>query len=168
VKSPPAINRLINLIVRDARVHLHCQVQAAVGPVVERLDALHGTLEHVRSVLKVLESTPLIHVASYADVETTVLTKELLELLASRTDLRHGGTTVLCNRYPEFATTLLTYLEFFGDVNRCAEELAVHRNTVHYRLRRACEVAGIDLHSAEQRLLAHLQLRLWTYSEGRH
>jgi sugar diacid utilization regulator len=168
VKSPPAINRLINLIVRDARVHLHCQVQAAVGPVVERLDALHGTLEHVRSVLKVLESTPSIHVASYADVETTVLTKELLELLASRTDLRHGGITVLCKRYPEFATTLLTYLEFFGDVNRCAEELAVHRNTVHYRLRRACEVAGIDLQSAEQRLLAHLQLRLWTHSEGRN
>ncbi|WP_284754167.1 helix-turn-helix domain-containing protein [Arthrobacter sp. efr-133-R2A-120] len=167
VKSPPAINRLINVIVRDARVHLHCQVQAAVGPVVERLDALHGTLEHVRSVLKVLESTPSIHVASYADVETTVLTKELLELLASRTDLRHGGISVLCKRYPEFATTLLTYLEFFGDVNRCAEELAVHRNTVHYRLRRACEVAGIDLHSAEQRLLAHLQLRLWTHPEGR-
>ncbi|MFP3637336.1 helix-turn-helix domain-containing protein, partial [Bacillus sp. SIMBA_033] len=60
--------------------------------------------------------------------------------------------------------TLLTYLEFFGDVNRCAEELAIHRNTVHYRLRRACEVAGLDLQSADQRLLAHLQIRLWTYA----
>lgn len=167
VKSPPAINRLINVIVRDARLHLHCEVQAAVGPVVERLDALPGTLEHVRSVLAVLESTPSIHVASYADVETTVLTKELLELLASRTDLRHEGINLLCSRYPEFATTLLSYLDFFGDVNRCAEELAIHRNTVHYRLRRACEVAEIDLSSAEQRLLAHLQLKLWTRTEGR-
>lgn len=167
VKSPPAINRLINLIVRDARIHLHCQVQAAVGPVVERLDALHGTLEHVRSVLTVLESTPAINVASYSDVETTVLTKELFELLGSKTRLRHEGITLLCERYPEFATTLLTYLEFFGDVNRCADELAIHRNTVHYRLRRACEVAGIDLHEADQRLLAHLQIRLWTHSEGR-
>ncbi|MBT2515232.1 helix-turn-helix domain-containing protein [Arthrobacter sp. ISL-30] len=164
VKSPPAINRLINVIVRDARIHLHCQVQAAVGPVVERLDALHGTLEHVRNVLAVLAETPSINVASYSDVETTVLTRELLELLGSRPGLRHEGITLLCNRYPEFATTLLTYLEFFGDVNRCAEELAIHRNTVHYRLRRACEVAGIDLHAADQRLLAHLQIRLWAHS----
>ncbi|MBO1269124.1 PucR family transcriptional regulator [Arthrobacter cavernae] len=167
VKSLPAINRLVNVIVRDAKTHLHFQVQAAVGPVVERLDSLHTTLEHVRSVLTVLEGTPSIHVASYSDVETTVLTKELLDLLASRTRLRHEGITRLCRRYPEFATTLLTYLEFFGDVNRCAEELAIHRNTVHYRLRRACEVAGIDLQLPDERLLAHLQIRLWTYSEGR-
>ncbi|GAP53972.1 transcriptional activator AdeR [Arthrobacter sp. Hiyo6] len=166
VKSPPAIRRLINVIVRDARVHLHCQVQAAVGPVVERLDQLPGTLEHVRSVLTVLESNPSIQVASYRDVETTVLTRELFDLLGTRTCLRHEGISLLCTRHPEFATTLLTYLDLFGDVNRCAEELAIHRNTVHYRLRRACEVAGIDLNEADQRLLAHLQIRLWTHSEG--
>lgn len=164
VKSPPAINRLVNIIVRDARVHLHCQVQAAVGPVVERLDSLHGTLDHVRNVLKVLEDTPSINVASYRDVETKVLTRELFELLGSRTALRHEGIALLCSRYPEFAATLLAYLEFFGDVNRCAEELAIHRNTVHYRLRRACEVSGIDLQDPDQRLLAHLQIRLWMHS----
>ncbi|MDR6435426.1 sugar diacid utilization regulator [Paenarthrobacter nicotinovorans] len=163
-KSLPAINRLVNTIVRDATTHLHFQVQAAVGPIVPRLDALHATLDHVRSVLKVMEATPDVRVASYSDVETTVLTRELLELLESRTTLRHAGITRLCGRYPEFALTLLTYLEFFGDVNRCAEELAVHRNTVHYRLRRACEVAGLDLQSADERLLAHLQIRLWTYA----
>ncbi|MGR0159066.1 PucR family transcriptional regulator [Paenarthrobacter nitroguajacolicus] len=164
LKSLPAVNRLVNTIVRDATTHLHFQVQAAVGPIVPRLDALHSTLDHVRSVLKVMEATPTVRVASYSDVETTVLTRELLELLESRTTLRHAGITRLCTRYPEFALTLLTYLEFFGDVNRCAEELAVHRNTVHYRLRRACEVAGLDLHSADERLLAHLQIRLWTYA----
>ncbi|MCR1162799.1 helix-turn-helix domain-containing protein [Paenarthrobacter sp. UW852] len=163
-KSLPAINRLVNTIVRDATTHLHFQVQAAVGPIVPRLDALQATLDHVRSVLKVMESTPDVRVASYSDVETTVLTRELLELLESRTGLRHAGITRLCSRYPEFALTLLTYLEFFGDVNRCAEEMAVHRNTVHYRLRRACEVAGLDLQSADERLLAHLQIRLWTYA----
>ncbi|WP_458108875.1 helix-turn-helix domain-containing protein [Arthrobacter sp. R3-55] len=164
LKSLPAINRLVNTIVRDATTHLHFQVQAAVGPIVPRLDALHATLDHVRSVLKVMEATPDVRVASYSDVETTVLNRELLELLESRTTLRHAGITRLCGRYPEFALTLLTYLEFFGDVNRCAEELAVHRNTVHYRLRRACEVAGLDLQSADERLLAHLQIRLWTYA----
>ena len=164
VKSPPAINRLVNAIVRDARVHLNCQVQAAVGPVVNRLDELHSTLGHVRSVLEVLGDPPSISVASYSDVETKVLTRELFGLLGSRTRLRHDGVALLCSRYPEFAATLLAYLEFFGDVNRCAEELAVHRNTVHYRLRRACELSGIDLQDPDQRLLAHLQIRLWTHS----
>lgn len=167
VKSPPAINRLINDIVRDAKIHLDFQVQAAVGPVVARLDDLHTTVEHVRSVLKVLEGTPSIRVASYSDVETTVLTNELLELMDSRPRLRHEGITLLCSRFPDFAATLFTYLEFFGDVNRCAEELAIHRNTVHYRLRRACDVAGIDLQVADQRLLAQLQIRLWMHSARR-
>lgn len=37
----------------------------------------------------------------------------------------------------------------------------------HYRLRRSCEVAGIDLQDSGQRLLAHLQIRLWTESAKR-
>ncbi|OFI37341.1 hypothetical protein BIU82_09730 [Arthrobacter sp. SW1] len=160
-KSLPAINRLVNVIVRDATTHLHFQVQAAVGPIVPRLDSLHTTLGHVRGVLKVMEARPSLRVASYSDVETTVLSNELMELLEARTSLRHEGIATLCTRYPEFALTLLSYLDFFGDVNRCAEELAVHRNTVHYRLRRACEVAGLDLQSADERLLAHLQIKLW-------
>ena len=167
VKSPAAISRLVNLIVRDAGTHLGLQVQAAIGPVVERLDRLHTSLEHVRNVLKVLKDTPSMRVASFSEVETTVLVNELLELIGSNDRLRHKGITLLCARYPEFAITLLAYLESFGDVNQCAEQLLIHRNTVHYRLRRSCEVAGIDLQDPGQRLLAHLQIRLWTESENR-
>lgn len=165
VKSPAAITRLANVIVRDARAHLDLQVQAAVGPVVEQLDQLHTSVEHVRNVLKVLKETPSMRVASFSEVETTVLVNELLDLIGSRDRLRHQGITVLCQRHPEFAATLLAYLESFGDVNLCAEQLKVHRNTVHYRLRRSCEVAGIDLQDSGQRLLAHLQIRLWMESE---
>jgi DNA-binding PucR family transcriptional regulator len=167
VKSPAAISRLVNVIVRDAGTHLDLQVQAAIGPIVERLDCLHTSLEHVRNVLKVLSDAPSLRVASFTEVETTVLVNELLELIGSHDRLRHKGITLLCARYPEFAVTLLAYLESFGDVNRCAEELMIHRNTVHYRLRRSCEVAGIDLQDPGQRLLAHLQIRLWTESEKR-
>ncbi|WP_267277262.1 PucR family transcriptional regulator [Arthrobacter sp. CDRTa11] len=167
VKSPAAISRLVNVIVRDAGAHLDLQVQAAIGPVVDRLDRLHTSLEHVRNVLTVLSTDPSLKVASFSDVETTVLVNELLDLVESRQELRHKGITELCGRYPEFATTLLAYLESFGDVNSCAEDLGIHRNTVHYRLRRSCEVSGIDLQDPGQRLLAHLQIRLWTRS-GKH
>lgn len=108
-----------------------------------------------------------MRVASFSEVETTVLVNELLDLIGSRDRLRHKGIAVLCERHPEFAATLLAYLESFGDVNLCAEQLKVHRNTVHYRLRRSCEVAGIDLQDSGQRLLAHLQIRLWMESENR-
>jgi sugar diacid utilization regulator len=167
VKSPAAISRLVNVIVRDARTHLDLHVQAAIGPVVEQLDRLHSSLEHVRSVLKVLKDTPSRRVASFSDVETTVLVNELLDLIRSHDGLRHQGIALLCDRHPEFAGTLLAYLESFGDVNRCAEQLMVHRNTIHYRLRRSCEVAGIDLQDSGQRLLAHLQIRLWTQAAAR-
>ncbi|MEE2570316.1 helix-turn-helix domain-containing protein [Pseudarthrobacter sp. J64] len=166
-RSPAAISRLVNVIVRDAGAHLDLQVQAAIGPVVERLDELHSSVEHVRNVLKVLSADPSRSVASFTDVEPTVLVNELLDLVESRQQLRHKGIQELCRKYPEFAATLLAYLESFGDVNRCAEDLGIHRNTVHYRLRRATEVSGIDLRDAGQRLLAHLQIRLWTRS-GKH
>jgi sugar diacid utilization regulator len=167
IKSPAAISRLVNVIVRDAEAHLDLEVQAAIGPVVDRLDRLHTSLEHVRNVLKVLEATPSMRVAAFSEVETTVLVNELLELIGSNDRLRHKGIALLCERYPEFAVTLLAYLESFGDVNRCAEQLLIHRNTVHYRLRRSCEVAGIDLQDPGQRLLAHLQIRLWTETQQR-
>lgn len=167
IKSPAAISRLVKVIVRDAEAHLDLEVQAAIGPVVDRLDRLHSSLEHVRNVLKVLEATPSMRVAAFSEVETTVLVNELLELIGSNDRLRHKGIALLCERYPEFAVTLLAYLESFGDVNRCAEQLLIHRNTVHYRLRRSCEVAGIDLQDPGQRLLAHLQIRLWTETQQR-
>lgn len=167
VKSPAAISRLANVIVRDAAAHLDLQVRAAIGPVVGRLDELHTSLDHVRNVLAVLNADPSLRMASFSDVETTVLVNELLDLVESRRELRHTGIRELCRRYPEFAATLLAYLESFGDVNRCAEDLGIHRNTVHYRLRRSTEVSGIDLHDPGQRLLAHLQIRLWTRS-GKH
>lgn len=40
-------------------------------------------------------------------------------------------------------------------------------HTVHYRLRRSCELTGIDLQDSGQRLLMLLQIRLWTRS-GKH
>lgn len=165
VKSPASIRRLVNVIVKDARAHLDFPVQAAIGPIVDRLDGLHASLVHVRSVLEVLRESSSIDVASLSDVESTVLVNELLELVESRPALRHQGLTLLCDRHPDFAATLLTYVEFAGDVSRCAETLMIHRNTVHYRLRRSCELAGIDLQDAEQRLLAYVQIRLHRRSE---
>jgi hypothetical protein len=56
--------------------------------------------------------------------------------------------------------TLEAYLDHAGDVKRTAAALALHRGGLYYRLRRIEEVAGINLHDGEDRLLCHLALRL--------
>lgn len=159
-RTTGAVRSLVEDIVKDARAHLDLPVQAAIGPVADRLDMLHSTLEHVRGILKIAKRDPAREVCTFAEVEATVLVDELFELLRARSGIRHAGVWRLQKEHPEFAETLLCYLDVFGDVQRCGEILGVHKNTVHYRLRRSCEVAGISLHEPDQRLAAHLQLRL--------
>jgi len=66
-------------------------------------------------------------------------------------DRQHGG---------DLLATLRAYFAAVGDVKLAAEHLGLHYNTVRYRLRRAAEVAGLDLNDPDQRLLAELQVRL--------
>jgi hypothetical protein len=56
--------------------------------------------------------------------------------------------------------TLEAYLDHAGDVKRTAAALSLHRGGLYYRLRRIEDVAGVDLHDGEDRLLCHLALRL--------
>ena len=66
-------------------------------------------------------------------------------------DREHGG---------ELLGTLRAYFAAVGDVRLAATHLGLHYNTVRYRLRKAQEVAGLDLDDPDQRLLAELQVRL--------
>src|SRR4051794_1135712 len=56
--------------------------------------------------------------------------------------------------------TLEAYLDHAGDVKRTAAALSLHRGGLYYRLRRIEDVAGVNLHDGEDRLLCHLALRL--------
>jgi purine catabolism regulator len=57
---------------------------------------------------------------------------------------------------PELATTLETYLRCGSSVAATAGSLYLHRNTVHYRLRRIEQVTGLDLSRLEHRMLCEL------------
>jgi hypothetical protein len=61
---------------------------------------------------------------------------------------------------PSLVHTLEAYLDHAGDVKRTAAALSLHRGGLYYRLRRIEDVAGVDLHDGEDRLLCHLALRL--------
>ncbi|GAB3866602.1 helix-turn-helix domain-containing protein [Nocardioides maradonensis] len=61
---------------------------------------------------------------------------------------------------PDLRTTALTYLRAGGNVQRAAEQLSVHRQTVYYRLQRIGKVTGLDLTDGEDQLRLHLGLTL--------
>ena len=58
------------------------------------------------------------------------------------------------------AATALAYLDHAGNVARAAAELAVHRQTLYYRLGRIEALTGLDLADGRDRLRLHLALTL--------
>jgi hypothetical protein len=62
---------------------------------------------------------------------------------------------------PELARALEATLDAAGDVAAAARELHVHRATLYRRLQRAEELTGLTLASGDDRLRAHLALRMW-------
>lgn len=75
-------------------------------------------------------------------------------------DLPDGLRTLLATGDEALVRTLEAYLDHAGDVKRTAAALSLHRGGLYYRLRRIEELAEVDLHDGEDRLLCHLALRL--------
>ncbi|WP_200332174.1 CdaR family transcriptional regulator [Leucobacter sp. L43] len=80
-------------------------------------------------------------------------------LFAEHRELRSDTLERLEAEDPLVAETLLAWCSSFGNVARAARSLAVHENTVRYRLNRAEEKYGLDLGHADTLLIAWLQLR---------
>lgn len=66
--------------------------------------------------------------------------------------LRDGGA--------ELERTALTYLDEAGSVQRTAQALGIHRQTLYHRLDRIEKLSGLDLDSGRDRLALHLALTL--------
>lgn len=78
--------------------------------------------------------------------------------------LLHGRLDVLveldARKDSQYLPTIRAFLDSFGDVVAAAASLGVHPNTFRYRLRRAVELAGLDVNDPVERVIAHLQLLL--------
>ncbi|MGV9614121.1 PucR family transcriptional regulator [Nocardia xishanensis] len=117
---------------------------------------------------RVLDSTaatfPRGRVTTLAESRTTVLLGEILDLLATRDDLRDPRVRALFDydrdHGSQLGESVEGYLREHGDVRRAAAALSVHPNTLRYRLRRAESITGIGLTDPADRLLLELQLAL--------
>jgi DNA-binding PucR family transcriptional regulator len=71
------------------------------------------------------------------------------------------GALLAARTGAELARALEATLDAAGDVAAAARELHVHRATLYRRLARAEELTGLRLDSGDDRLRAHLALRMW-------
>jgi sugar diacid utilization regulator len=147
-------------IVAAAHKHVGIAVRAAVGIAPD----LSLTATARREADRVLDAGLDLPVASIADVRAEVVLSELLALLAEHTEIRDPRLNQLVAYDATHAGTLvpsvLAYLEALGDVRAAADRLHVHPNTLRYRVRRATEIAGIELDDPKQRLITQLQLMI--------
>jgi hypothetical protein len=125
----------------------------------EPVEALHDVPTSYRRALAALR------VAAHADSGTASWDALGVERVvtalpdAALDDLPEGLRRLLAGD-EALVRTLEAYLDHAGDVKRTAAALSLHRGGLYYRLRRIEEVAGVNLHDGEDRLLCHLALRL--------
>jgi hypothetical protein len=70
------------------------------------------------------------------------------------------GLLHLLRDEPGLAETLAAFLDAAGDVKSAAAALSLHRSGLYYRLQRIEELTGLDLSRGDDRLLAHLAIRV--------
>jgi PucR-like helix-turn-helix protein/diguanylate cyclase with GGDEF domain len=148
-----------------ARVGPRADAVIGVGRVTGTLaDVVHSRRDADRA-LRVLQADRRgRRIAAFTDVQVESLLLRLADLAVDDGELHLGRLGALVEYDSKhdigFVDTLLAYLDAFGNVAEAAAAVHVHPNTFRYRLRRLCEISGLDLDDPEARLAATLQLRL--------
>jgi hypothetical protein len=164
ITDEPSVTGLATDLTRALRKHLGTPVQAAVAGAAAGADGIPAVKLRGWKTLGLIADDTQRLVATASELGTTLALGEMLTLLAEREDVRDPGVATLVRHDAEHGTelarSLLMYLDGFGDVAEVAAALHVHPNTLRHRIRRAADVAGIDLTNADHRLVATIQLRL--------
>jgi hypothetical protein len=140
-------------LVRTADPHARIGIS---GPVRTRHELESATGEAVDAAALTTDEQPIV-LADESWVE--------LELLRLRPHLGRGNSNPIqrlldydVDRGSELTRTLGVWLAQGRDLAQTSAVLDIHKNTVRYRIRRACEVAELDL--TDQRQVAILSLLL--------
>jgi hypothetical protein len=146
-----------------ARIGHRDPVVIGVGGPALSLPGLTRARDEAERAVRVLRDiSPCGRAARLDDVYLETVLDRLGEVLADDEDRSYGPISRLIgydtDNGTELTESLRAYLEAFGDVGRAAADVHVHPNTFRYRLRRICEVSGLDLEDSRARLAALVQL----------
>lgn len=136
---------------------------AGVGSPVPRLEQASVSRREADQVVRALA----VRGGSAATIDQVSAQRVLLvlsDLVAEHPELASEKVRALQQSDTESGTvyveTLRAYLDAFGSIPRASEALGVHPNTLRYRLRRALELADLDLEDGDERVVVELGLRL--------
>lgn len=139
-------------------VHLAIS-EAAVGPA--DLPVRRSEVDQILQIAATAPGTP--RVARFDDVRCQSLLVHLRQHLRDHPELAHPAVARLlemdAEKGSELAASVLAWIEAHGDIRSAAEAIAVHPNTVRYRVRRARLLTGLRLDDPDERLVVWLQLR---------
>lgn len=118
-----------------------------------------ASLQEARLALRLAGTEPFGPVVSWSGLGAFQVLLRLPQDALSQTDLV-PGLEHLMEMHPGLFDTLEAFLDNGGHSGRTAEQLFIHRATLHYRLRRIEELTGRDLDSGEDRLSLHLAMKV--------
>ena len=138
---------------------LHDAAVAGVGAARPDLALISGGVREARIAARAAHAVSRFRpVAAWADLGV-----HRLLACGPRRALREGvvdpAVEPLLAR-PDLAATATAFLDHAGNVQRAAAELAVHRQTLYYRLQRIQALTGLDFADGQDRLRLHLALTL--------
>ncbi|MFD8392411.1 PucR family transcriptional regulator [Streptomyces sp. NPDC059680] len=159
------VERLGTSLVARASAATGTQLRVGLGEVVPGLALAAESRRSAELALRALTYAGGSRaVGRTADVADTVGVMQVVEALRDVPLARGTSVARLAAHDAEsggrLVETLRAYLDHFGDVAAASRALAIHPNSLRYRLRRITQVCGLDLDSADARLLAQLELRL--------
>jgi hypothetical protein len=141
-------------------LHTVARAEISVGQsdVADELEGIAEAARRAGVALRVAAASPVAEShAAWGALGADRLVAQLPAALAA--DLPDGIVRLL-REEPGLVATLAAFLDAGGDVKATAAALALHRSGLYYRLRRIEELTGLALSDGDDRLLAHLAIRL--------
>jgi ribosomal protein L30/L7E len=136
----------------------HAAASAGFAELAAARDALSGAAAGLIALQHVPALGPA---ASVQQLGSWVPAARLWDATGRPTIVEPLGPLLRARGGVELAATLEATLDAAGDVAAAARALHVHRATLYRRLARAEELTGLRLSSGDDRLRAHLALRMW-------
>ncbi|MHB8341097.1 MAG: helix-turn-helix domain-containing protein [Mycobacteriales bacterium] len=149
------------------RLQLTAPHRTMVSSTFGTITEIHGVRPTVDDLLSLAERRGWSGLTDTEGIQATWRLEQFREVALAHPALLEGPVMRLVEHDRlnggELLNTLRAWFQAVGDTRVSAEVLGLHVNTVRYRLKKAAEVAGLNLDNPDERLLAELQVRLLTH-----
>lgn len=149
---------------------MHTRLQSAaphramVSPSFRSLTEIASARHNVDELLALSERRGWSGLTDSEDVHASWRLDQFREVALAHPALLSGPVARLANydrsQGTELVTTLRAYFDAVGDMKAASQVLALHVNTVRYRIGKAQEIGRFSLDLPDDRLLVELQVRL--------